>query len=275
MGLKSVMIREKTKLLRTCFVLAILFLATSGISWGYVLPGKQIIDLMSDNFSKFKSMIVVLSIRPAGEEAVEVESGLVQKIWLQTPGFFSKKVMGEKEDQDSLKVKIQGDIEDYPIFYHLLFMGRGNEAQTALISRMGIDLNTVSFTRKDGIIACRIGDPDIKSPCFILEKDRFLPLEIKCCVRGKTGPVMLSIRFEDYRKIEKGWYPHLVTSFLDGVPWFSCTVKDLETNPPITANLSPIPLENILPAASCAGREGDLQKERFENIIKSLKNRYK
>lgn len=274
MVLKASLIKYRNGTLCTCLLLAILLLANPGVSWGYLLPGKQIIGLMSDNFSKFKSMIMIQSIKPIEPEAVKADEGLKQKIWLQSPSFFYKEMLMEEGGQDFSQTWMADGAGESYLFYNLLFLNRGKEAQVQFISNLGIDIGSVSLIRKENLIAYRIGDPDIKSPCFIMEKDRFLPLEIKCCVTGKKGPLMLSIRFEDYRKVENGWYPHLVTCLLDGVPRFSCAVISIETNPSTNARLSPIPLEHILPAGSCAGNDEYPHEERLKSIIESLKNKY-
>ena len=257
------------------------FLFAAAIAWsipsvcvGYVPPGGQILGFMSSNFSTFKSMVLVQTISMAGRERESAEPEEIQvKMWLKAPGFFHCEVMSNTGNAAYNKSGVDVGLGVYGI-YHLLFMSRDAHLQADLLSHMGIDMNSVSLERHRESIVYRIGSPGEKRPVFFLEKDRFLPLEIAFCSRQHGVPSIISIRFDDYRKLERGWYPFRVNYFRDGEPFGTITVTSLEVNPSISTTLSPISLDDILPEETCAGREVSPQEERIDNIIRSLKQKY-
>jgi hypothetical protein len=232
------------------------------------------IGFMAANFSAFRSLVLSKTVFPPDLQIEGLErKGLQKKIWLKAPGFFRSEAMSTSGDSVFFAKDFEAGMPGH-VIYHFLFMARNKNLQKELFRRMAIDLNFVSLERRHEKVVYRIGHPEGNRPVIVLEKDLFLPLEIRFCSEKDRVPVMLSIRFDDYRKLEKGWYPFRVSYFRDGELLGFCTITALEINPPIKTVLSPIPLEDILPETECEGREASPQEERFDSIMKSLQDKY-
>lgn len=270
----SIGLTKMKRFFLTTLFLGALFGANPSECRGYLLPGEQIIGLMCANFKAFKTLVVVESFRTVYEEENGTEfKGRMRKIWLKAPAFFRSETIGESEGPATggKGMAISGSAG---LICHLLLMARDKQSQMDLLTNMGIDVTAVSLQRDRESIAYRIGGPGGGDPYLIVEKERFLPLEMRFCARGRNRPVLLTIRFDEYRRLEKGWYPYRISYSGDGQPLGSCTVNDLDTNPPIKDALSSIPLEDILPSAACKERDTPPQEERIDNIIKSFQDKY-
>jgi hypothetical protein len=106
----------------------------------------------------------------------------------------------------------------------------------ALLLEMGIDVQKVSYTRIDGVVAYRIGETDQASPKVLVEKGRFLPLLLSYKAPGLGGG-LAKVKFVDYRKVEQAWYPfEIFCSTADGTTE-KYTVRSLKVNGPVSASL--------------------------------------
>ena len=93
------------------------------------------------------------------------------------------------------------------IFYRQLFMANDREKIERILQPIGIDLTKTSLTRFNGAIAYRIGGKEPDSPKLIIEKKRFLPLLLIYRIPDKDDTEVITVKFEDYQKKDKGWYP--------------------------------------------------------------------
>jgi len=173
-------------------VAAVLFY-NSG-SRGYIMPAEQLIEFMAANFAKFRTVIITRATRvktDAGEEAGEAFN---ERIWIKSPHFFYSEMMDPGMERGAVPDNL----------YMQLLVSNQEDRLMELLAGLGINFQSVAFTRVEGAIAYRIGDKEQDRPKILIEKERFLPLLLNYQVRGDSGPENVAVRFGDYRELEQG-----------------------------------------------------------------------
>ena len=182
-------------------------------AFSYIMPAEQVADLMAANFSRIKTLIITQSTHLVDLENEEVETVIEERIWLKLPWFYRvDRIKGpENRKVETGDPGPVGDIRaergNVDMTYRRLLMAGDGKGILKRLTEMGININKVAFVRYNGSIAYRLGDSDDTSPELIVEKERFLPLFIRYLPPGDREQEVVSVRFEDYRKLKKGWYP--------------------------------------------------------------------
>ena len=207
----------------------IVFLSISYNSMAYVMPAEQLLGFVTDNFSGYRSVVLIHSVlrTTPGNEKVFTE-----QISLSSPNKYSTKLLD----------RLGGRNDSPDLTYRQLLMANKTTRLEHVLSAIGVDITTVSYTRMDGKIAFRIGAEDPASPKMLIEKERFIPLLLVYKAPGELNDKIISIRFQDYQKEAKGWYPFeiIYTEGSDLVERY--TVQTLEFNVPVdTAILQQFP----------------------------------
>jgi len=252
------------------FLGAALCLMVSHAAWGYVMPAEQILDFTANNFSIFKTVVIDQTIR---QEDIENEGeGVVyrEKIWMQSPDGFR----AERQDGSEMGINTFGRR------YRSLLMAGTRSRLMGLLTGMGINLQQVAFTRSDGVVAYRIGGEAPEDPKVVIEKERFLPLLLTYEVQAQDGTALVKVRFRDYRKLEKAWYPFEI--FCSRGTGFrrTCMVLDLKVNVPVTEILSNVPgaesspPPQVPPAKTPEENFDPPEKNRLKNILKAFEDKY-
>jgi hypothetical protein len=178
-----------------------IFIINSRICHGYVLPSEQLVEFMTNNFLKIKTVDVIVSASKL--DMTNGTSGKIssKRIVIKSPDLFHIITLDQEESMDVPPDEI-----------HLqLLVSNEKERIELLLSWMGINLKSVAFTRIDDIIAYRIGDKYPDSPKILIEKKRFLPLQVVYLKSDLPLQEVVIVRFNDYRKLERGWFPHEIT----------------------------------------------------------------
>ena len=231
------------------------FLSTSYSSMAYVMPAEQLLGFLTDNFSGYRSVVLIHSVLriTSGSEKIFTE-----QVSLSSPNKYSTKLL------DRL-----GGRDDSPdLTYRQLLMANKTERLEHVLSAVGIDIKTVSYTRMDGKIAFRIGAEDPESPKLYIEKERFIPLLLMYKAPGELNNNLISVRFQDYQKDAKGWYPfEIIYSEGSGLVE-TYTVQTFEFNVPVdNAALQQFP-ELEIPEEMIDDEE--IKEEDEQEMIKEL-----
>lgn len=238
---------------------------TSGRGMGYIMPAEQIIDFMAKNFSKFKTLIFTQSTQQQDEEAEGDGRVFEEKIWMKSPSFFHSEVI----DRD-----VERAAEPASAYRQLLIANNGQRL-SRLLSKMGIDVRSVAFTRIDGQVAYRIGDKEPDSPKILIEKDRFLPLLLIYRLPGQIFKESIRVRFKDYRKMDRGWYPFEIIYF-DGQRIREVyTIQTLRLNVPIDKDFFASPRAKVQPGEPQETPKGSPEEERLKDVIKKFEEKYR
>ena len=242
--------------------------------YSYIMPAEQVVSLMTANFSKFKTLLIIqsthlLNLRDKGEEIV-----LEEKIWLNSSGFYRSELMDKPDGQEKTVDEIAAHRESIDMTFRRILMSNDCVRIMALLSEMGINLENVVFTRLDGVIAYRIGGKNPKSPKLIVEKERFLPLLLSYRMLDDSEEKRLTVRFHDYRKMAKGWYPYKIVCFVGEKIEGSYFVNDLKANVPIVFPVSETRKGGPKPTQMLERRQGSTEDERLKEVIKILEEKY-
>ena len=155
--------------------------------------------------------------------------------------------------------------------FRQIFMAGDKNTIMALLSEMGINLNSVAFTRFDGVIAYRLGDEDARKPKLLIEKEKFLPLLLNYRLWGDSGEKTVTVRFDDYRKVAEGWYPYEIAIFAGEDLDERYFVTDLQANIPVDSSLFERREEHKKPPDEDRLREIiDLLKEKYQPTNSSM-----
>jgi hypothetical protein len=247
----------------------------TGNARAYIMPIEQLVGFMSANFSNFKTLIVSQSTRLVNPQSQGPESVFQERIWLKSPGFYYREPVYASEGQ--------GKEEDGPVagshnpdmnFRRLLMAGDGKTI-LEFLSEMGVNFGSMTFSRFDGVIVYHIGDTGLESPKLLIEKERFLPLLLSYWLPANSGKKMVTVRFEEYRKIDKGWYPYKILYSAGHDMEEHYAIKDLQVNIPITQTLSIIPGPGILQAGSAENKPKAEEGKRLKEVIEALKKKYR
>ncbi|MBW2029552.1 MAG: hypothetical protein JRH06_05750 [Deltaproteobacteria bacterium] len=231
----------------------------------YIMPVEQIVGLMGKNFETFKSFRIVQLTQQdysTNEEALWL---FKEELILKSPGLYHSRVMD--------KGITRGHLPDSS--YREFLLANDTERLVTLLSRMGINTEAVALTRFKGSIAYRIGEKDRGEPKLLVEKDRFLPLQISYRPPGSPPDHVLEVTFQDYRQVGKGWVPFQITIDPSTGPVETCVIQDIEINiPGVDLLLSPATSETVKGTEGGAAPRGQ-DEERLRNVIRSFEERYR
>jgi len=211
----------------TLLIFATLSLILGGRSYGYVMPVEQLVDLMTDNFSKFKTLVIYQNTSQAVRADEDTEKVFREEVIMKSPDLIYSKVLDQAVDRAVLP----------DMTYRQLLISSKEERLEWLLAWMGIDLKCVAFTRVDGIIAYRIGDERPGNPKIFIEKERFLPLLLEYSLPENPTRDNIVVRFNDYRKQNKGWYPWEIIYSVGDTTGETYTIQTFHANVPIDQSL--------------------------------------
>jgi len=197
----------------------------------YIMPAEQLLDLMSSRFSRFHTVLLTQSTRLMTTEQDEDQAiTFEEKVWIKSPGFYGSLVVPEIVGQDMSPEDIQTLRLDIDSAYRKLLVANTPNNLATYLMEWDIDLETVSFTRLNGVIAFCIGAAPRVGPRLLIEKERFLPLLLNYKTVFGAQTRMIEVRFKDYRKVRNGWFPFTIEYFLDGEPAETYLILDADFN---------------------------------------------
>jgi hypothetical protein len=202
------------------FFVLFITLIVNGNCYGYIMPAEQLLDFMAENFSNFKTMIIVQSTLQTGPESEKI---FMEQIQMKSPDLFELKSLDRLAGRTGLPY----------MAYRQLLMANNRTRLEKLLSMMGINLEAVSLTRVDGVIAYQIGLKGDQSPKLLIEKERFLPLQLVYRMAGDASEEVVTVRFQDYRKEGKGWFPFQISYSVDNRIREEYSIQTLEINIPV------------------------------------------
>ncbi len=258
-----------------------LFLAVlmPGRAPAYEMPAEQLLYLMGTKFSRFKTMVITQTTHV--ENLYETDAGVVinEKIWLKAPGLYRSEVIGEvigeADGQDAGNSRVSDREPGGDMAFRRLLMANDLESIMALLTHMGVNLESVSLSRYEGVVVYQLGNKDLESPNLLIDKSSFLPMIFRYPSPTGPGPGMVTVRFGDYQKIGKGWYPYEITYSSDDETLERYSIVDLQVNATVEPPLSEITFQRTPPPHDLGDSE-DLngEDERLREMIELLKDKY-
>lgn len=199
-------------------------LSISYNSMAYVMPAEQLLGFVTDNFAGYRSVVGIHSVLRTTPDSEKV---FTEQISLSSPNKYSTKLLD----------RLGGRNDSPDLTYRQLLMANKTARLEHVLSAIGIDIKTVSYTRMDGKIAYRIGAEDPESPKLLIEKERFIPLLLIYKAPGELNDKIISVRFQEYKKEAKGWYPFEIIYSEDSGLVERYTVQTFEFNVPVDTSI--------------------------------------
>jgi hypothetical protein len=251
------------------YVVGILFLVASIFMpaekcAGYILPAEQLIAFVAKNFSKFRTLVIIQSTQQKDEKQEGEEESFMEKIWAKSPDLCRSQVLDHP----------MGRVGEPDLKYRQLLMANEAQRLLQLLSSMGVNLQSVAFTRIDDVIAYRIGDKEPERPKILVEKDRFLPLLLVYRPSGQSVLETITVHFKDYKKMDEGWYPFQIT-YSDGKGLEeNYTIHTLKANVPIDPAVFVMPKKGSSWDQASEPGQIPTEEERLRKIIKEFEEKY-
>ncbi|MBW2609556.1 MAG: hypothetical protein JRC68_04330 [Deltaproteobacteria bacterium] len=256
------------KLILYCFGLVIcttLTLTMKEKCHGYIMPAEQLVDYMAANFSKFKTLVITQATQQIDQRYEETEKVFKEQILMKSPDLFYSRVLDQNGDRATPP----------DITYRQLLVANKKQRLEQLLSMLGIDLQSVAFTRIDGIIAYRIGDKLPDSPKILIEKERFLPLLLVYRESGNPEGDTITVRFRGYRKLDKGFYPYEISYSVGDKIREIYTIQTLQANVPVNSSLlHPFEISSYPQDQASENVQSEIEEERLRRIIKTFQEKY-
>ena len=222
----------------------IILLILSSIGYPYILPPTQIIEFMTNKFTKIERLKIIQlnNIKDLNQEGERVFGEIIY-FWF--PTLYRSEIAGQLGKRliihDGIKTlrvidrEITSEGESWDIPYRFLMLAQNPERLLERLKDLGMNLDKASLTRFEGRIAYLIGEKEEGSPKLLVDKDLFVPLLLQ------YGNILL--RFSDYREfMEQIWYPYKIAYSFNGDIIEEYTIKDIIVNPSLDLSLFDIPL---------------------------------
>jgi len=241
-------------------------LAVFVLSWvsfaevqGYVIPPEQLLEFMAENVAGFQTLGLTWEHIPASEDGGNEPD--VVDVWFRPP----------EEVRVAPRVPCTGGVPEEPELAFLsLFSGNQHLVQRFL-SWKGVDLSASSYTRLDREVAYRIGQKASGTPVLLLEKSRFIPLLLRYEPDQAGAEETTEIRFQEYRRLEDGWFPRRILYRAASGVTGTYRVRDLRRNEPLPGGFSSMERSKEAERASEAVSE---EEKRLESVIRAFEEKY-
>ncbi len=255
-------------------VIAAMACVLPGKGRAYVMPAEQVIGFMAVKFSKIKTLVITQSTHLVNQDDQGPETVIKEILWLKVPGFLYSEIEVKTDAEGTAGLEKTAIRLSPDMAFRRLFMGNSRKALMMLLSSIGINLESVWYTRLDGVIAYQIGDRYAGSPKLLIEKERFLPLLISYRVPGGSGQKIVTVRFEEYKKLAEGWYPYQITYSVGEDILERYSVIDLQINVPIEPSVFEDRGEGARPLRDFESSQDEANENRLRDIIRLLKEKY-
>ena len=165
-------------------------------------------------------------------------------------------------------------------YYKHLLLHRSRNAFSVRLSERGVNTAVTSLGRFDGRIAFVLGAvyPDNTLLQVWIDKETLRPIRwiVKGAADSEDSPEF-EIRYYEWRRIKKVWYPDQIEFIRNGTPVRLIQVEDITVNPPLTQDMFNVdgllarsqPEQTPAEAEDRKGGMSDIQKtiEEFKRLF--------
>ena len=118
----------------------------------YVMPVDQLLGLMADNFSNLESLVITQTVHLMNQRDQDAEIVLKEKLWLKSPGFYGLQLIGQTGGQGAIDEKHTTGLVGRDMLFRRLLIANGIESIKSFLYDIGINLDSVSQPRIDGVV---------------------------------------------------------------------------------------------------------------------------
>lgn len=256
----------------------------------YVLPGPYILELMTQNLGKAKSLLVSQTLVIHDDTLQKSGVELSETLRYVFPEMFRSDTLSEQVHRIHVLSKgkavtvIDGKFADesdnrYDRYKNILLFKPGKMLQDKL-SLLGVDVKVSSLGRFQGKPAYVLGAryPDETTPQVWLDKDTFRPFRwIMTSKDGKSRENSLEVRYLEWQKVKNTWYPMRIEFFMAGILVREIHVQNIKVNPSFSKKLFDIThLKSLYPQGPPAEQEQENKKDlnEVQKTIEDFKKLY-
>ncbi len=190
------------------FLMAVSMSILPAAAHSYLIPIEQLLGFMVKKIHRSRPTVITRSVHNIDPVNREIQTVFEERIRFDTPNLYYFETTSTPTGDTSYDFANNNRDKDL-LFYMLFFARNANEA-TRFLSGLCINPKTETFTRLDKTIVYRIGGTEKDAPYLMIDKDKFLPLQI-CYYNDPDRDEMVVVRFSDYKKIGKRWFPLEIT----------------------------------------------------------------
>lgn len=251
----------------------------------YVLPGPYILELMTQNLGKAKSLLVSQTLVIHDESPQKTGVELSETLRYIFPETFRSDTLSENVyrihvlSKGKIVTVIDGKIADesdnrYDRYKDILLF-KPREMLQDKLSLLGVDVTVSSLGRFQGKPAYVLGAqyPDETTPQVWLDKDTFRPFRwiMANNARGSQDN-RIEVRYFEWNKVNRAWYPMRIEFFMDGILVRKIYVQNLEVNPSFSKELFDINhLKSLYPQIAPAEQEQE-NKQDLNEVQKTIED---
>ena len=256
----------------------------------YVLPGPYILELMTQNLGKAKSLLVSQTLVVHDDTLQKSGVELSETLRYVFPEMFRSDTLSEQVhrihvlSKDKAVTVIDGKVADesdnrYDRYKNILLFKPGKMLQDKL-SLLGVDATVSSLGRFQGKPAYVLGAqyPDETTAQVWLDKDTFRPFRwIMTTKDGKSRENSLEVRYLEWQKVKNTWYPMRIEFFMAGILVREIHVQNIKVNPSFSKKLFDIThLKSLYPQGPPAEQEQENKKDlnEVQKTIEDFKKLY-
>jgi len=257
----------------------------------YVLPGPYILERMTQNLGKAKSLLVSQTLVIHDDTLQKSGVELSETLRYVFPERFRSDTMSEQVHRIHVLSKgkavtvIDGKVADeldnrYDWYKNILLFKPRKMLQDKL-SLLGVDVTVSSLGRFQGKPAYVLGAryPDETTAQVWLDKDTFRPFRwIMTSKSEQSRENSLEVRYVLWQKFQNTWYPMRIEFFIAGILVREIHVQDVKVNPSFSKKLFDIKhLKSLYPQGPPAEHEQENKKDlnEVQKTIEDFKKLYK
>lgn len=232
---------------RTVRMIACIILAVSvwcGVSNAYVLQGPQVLELMTKNMGSAKRLIVFQSLQLFDPQQESRTIEFNETLRYNFPDRFRSDIVSDNARRihvmsagDTITImdeQISPETETRFNAYKDVILCPGGHDFGKRLARLGIDVSISSLGKFQNDVAYVIGAryPDVSESQIWIDKTSFRPFRWLLKHSKETSAADgLEIRYRQWQKTGKIWYPMITDFFISGRLIRKVNVKRIEVNP--------------------------------------------
>ncbi|OPX35290.1 MAG: hypothetical protein B1H11_09340 [Desulfobacteraceae bacterium 4484_190.1] len=199
--------------IRAILPMLVLLLVLPAAAYSYLIPVEQLLRFTVKRIHRSKTIVITRSVHCIDPTSKEIQAVFEDRICLDRPDLYYLEIT--KAPAGNTSPDLTDSERGKDLFFYLLFLTKNTDDLTRFLSDLCINLKTESFSRLDKTIVYRIGDTEQNAPYIMIDKDRFLPL-LLCYYNDSDRNEKVVVRFSDYKKIGKRWFPLEITYRKEG-----------------------------------------------------------
>ena len=252
-------------------------------SQAYILRGPHLLELVTQQYGSAKTLMVFQNVRFFEPATANVLAEAEETLRYLFPDDFRSDSTSQNASRIHLvsegkvltvvEEKIVANQETSFDLYKDILLYRTRELLKQRLARLGIDTSLTCLGRFNGRIAIVLGSEKPNEPVSQLwvDKETLQPMRWRLVSdSGDTPPTPFEIRYDEWRQVNKTWYPMVIGIYNGGVLEREVRVKALRVNPSFPQRLFDAQLMEVQYLQSVAERPDESVDGELSEIEKTI-----